>query len=149
MAALYPSAIRSFTTKANTLDIIDASHPNLLQDEVVAIENILGVNPHVSTGVLLGHISGAHTFPTVAARLENIEKAVGTGFVSLLGGSVINPTSASIKGLVVRSATGQTANLQEWYGPNNTVVAYVSPSGQIGSGDQTTENLYVQAVIFG
>lgn len=42
MAASYPTSIKSFTTKTNNVDDVDAAHINDLQDEVVAIETALG-----------------------------------------------------------------------------------------------------------
>ena len=42
MAASFPSSIASFTTKNDTTDVIYASHVNSLQDEVTAIEAVLG-----------------------------------------------------------------------------------------------------------
>lgn len=44
MAASYPGSIKSFTTKVNNVDTVDASHINDLQDEVVAIETALGAS---------------------------------------------------------------------------------------------------------
>lgn len=42
MSAVYPASIIAFTTKTNKVDLVDASHINALQDEVVAIETELG-----------------------------------------------------------------------------------------------------------
>ena len=42
MSASYPASLKTFTTKANLIDIYDASHINDLQDEVSAIEAELG-----------------------------------------------------------------------------------------------------------
>lgn len=44
MAASYPGSVKSFTTKTNYVDLVDASHVNDLQDEVVAIETELGTD---------------------------------------------------------------------------------------------------------
>jgi hypothetical protein len=44
MAASYPSSLKSFTTKTNYVDLVDASHVNDLQDEVVAVETELGTD---------------------------------------------------------------------------------------------------------
>lgn len=44
MAASYPGSIKSFTTKTNYVDLVDASHINDLQDEVVAVETELGTD---------------------------------------------------------------------------------------------------------
>jgi len=47
MSATYPKAIKTFTTKKNyTMDVM-AEDVNDLQDEVMALESILGVNPHL------------------------------------------------------------------------------------------------------
>lgn len=42
----YPQAIRSFTQKRDYTDDVMASHVNDLQDEVKALQTILGVMPH-------------------------------------------------------------------------------------------------------
>jgi len=42
MAADFPTSVKTFTTKANNVDTIDASHVNDLQDEVRAVEVLLG-----------------------------------------------------------------------------------------------------------
>lgn len=42
MAADFPTTVKTFTAKANNVDTIDASHVNDLQDEVNAIETLLG-----------------------------------------------------------------------------------------------------------
>jgi len=64
--AQFPNSVPSFTTKHNITDIVDESHPNSLQDEVIAIAKELGTNPRIST-------ARATTFGTVDARLEGIE----------------------------------------------------------------------------
>lgn len=42
MAADFPTTVKTFTAKANNVDTIDASHVNDLQDEVNAVETLLG-----------------------------------------------------------------------------------------------------------
>jgi hypothetical protein len=49
MAATYPSAVKVFPTYYDYTDVIFASAVNSLHDEVVALENVLGVNPLVNT----------------------------------------------------------------------------------------------------
>ncbi len=44
MAASYPGSIKSFTTKTNNVDTVDAAHINDLQDEVEAIQTELGAD---------------------------------------------------------------------------------------------------------
>ena len=78
MAAVYPGTIKTFTTKVNVADIVDASDPNTLQDEVVAIEATLGVNPSTSTTPSpTGSFNAtSNSFASVSARLANIETGV-------------------------------------------------------------------------
>lgn len=42
MAADFPTSVKTFTTKTNNVYTIDASHVNDLQDEVNAVETLLG-----------------------------------------------------------------------------------------------------------
>jgi len=139
MTASYPGNPRTFTTKINVADIVDASDPNSIQEEVVAIENTLGSNPQISTSPSSTgtFTSTSTTFSNVGARLANIE----TGIVadthsqylrkSADTANVITPSTASTKGLVIKAAASQSANLQEWQTSNGTAVSYVSPSGVI------------------
>ena len=76
MAASYPSAtITTFKTHANVTELIDSSHPNSIQDEVIAIENTLGTNPQISTSPSPtgSFYNTSHTFSDVNARLGNLE----------------------------------------------------------------------------
>lgn len=155
MAAVYPGAIRSFTTKVNNIDIIDAAHPNVLQEEVVAVESTLGVNPQISTSPTTGWISISTNFATVAERLANIEKGLVSDthpqYVNKAGGSTITSASAEVKGLIVKAATGQTANLQEWQSADGTVIAYINPAGNLVTTgtDQELDNNRVVSWVFG
>lgn len=155
MAAVYPGAIRSFTTKVNNIDIIDAAHPNVLQEEVVAIESTLGANPQISTSPTTGWIPTSTVFATVAERLANIERGLVSDthpqYVSRTGGSVIVSSASDVRGLVVRAAAGQTVNLQEWQLADGTVIAYINPSGNLVTTgtDQELDNLRVVAWVFG
>ena len=106
MPASYPSSIRVFSTKVNITDIVDASHPNTAQEEIVAIQTTLGVLPATSTtpsasGVF---ISTSTAFSTVAARLANIETGVvadvHTQYIKKENGAV---TTASTASAVVRN----------------------------------------------
>jgi hypothetical protein len=44
MAASYPGTLKSFTTKTNKVDLVDAAHINSLQEEIVAVQTELGVD---------------------------------------------------------------------------------------------------------
>lgn len=112
MAASYPSSVRVFTTKANITDVIDASHPNFLQEEVVAIESTLGVTPNLSTSPSPSgtFVSAATSFASVSARLANIETGIvadtHTQYVKKENGAV---TTASTSSGVVRNIYTSTS----------------------------------------
>jgi len=106
VAATYPGSVRSFTTKVDVTGIVYAAHPNDLQEEVVAIESILGITPSLSTTPNAGGTFAATTtsFATVSARLANIETGivadVHTQYVNKTNGTV---TTASTASAVVRN----------------------------------------------
>lgn len=155
MAAVYPGSIRVFTTKVNNVDIIDASHPNVLQEEVIALQSTLGVDPQVSSGLSGTYISTSTEFTSVADRLDNIEKGVvgdvHTQYVKRSGGTGITLTSASTVGLTIQGAASQTANLQEWKNSSGTVVAAIAPDGSLLESGSVVEhdNLYIISWVFG
>lgn len=113
MAASYPSSTVVFTTKQNIVDIIDASHPNVVQDEIVAIESTLGVNPNLSTtpSPTGTFVSTSTSFVNVSARLANLETGIvadtHTQYVKKVNGSV---TTASTSSGVVRNIYTSTSS---------------------------------------
>jgi hypothetical protein len=142
MAASYPGSVKVFTSKTNVTDVIDASHPNTLQEEVLAIESVLGINPNVSTTPSsVGSFSeSSQTFSTVGARLANIETGIvadtHTQYLKKSADSqnLITPAANSNIGIVVKARVGQTANLQEWRpSGSNTPTTYVDASGTLVS----------------
>jgi len=144
--ASYPSQVATFPTHVNITEIIDASHPNNIQGEVIAIESTLGVDPVTSTTPSpSGTFNGTSTtFSSVKARLDNIETGIvsdaHTQYIRKTGDSanIITPSSISIKGLIVKAASGQTANLQEWQTSGGTATTYIDPTGALigtASGD--------------
>lgn len=113
MPASYPSSIRVFSTKVNITDIVDASHPNSVQEEVVAIQTTLGVLPATST---TPSASGTFTatstaYSTLNQRLANIETGIvadtHTQYVKKVNGEV---TTASTSSAVVRNIHVSTSN---------------------------------------
>jgi hypothetical protein len=111
--ASYPSSIRVFSTKVNITDIVDASHPNSVQEEVVAIQTTLGVLPATST---TPSASGTFTatstaYATLNQRLANIETGIvadtHTQYVKKVDGTV---TTASTSSAVVRNIHVSTGN---------------------------------------
>lgn len=135
MAASYPSSIRSFSTKRNTLDIVDASDPNSLQEEVVAIESTLGVNPNISTSPSSSgsFANTATTFASLSARLANIEIGVvsdaHTQYIKRTGNETLTNAVASNVGLIIKGATSQSADLQQWKTSTNNIVARLQSDG--------------------
>uniref|UniRef100_A0AAU3I9V3 Uncharacterized protein n=1 Tax=Streptomyces sp. NBC_01393 TaxID=2903851 RepID=A0AAU3I9V3_9ACTN len=73
MAAVYPKQYKSFPVHKNLVEDIDASHVNGLQDEVLAIQQTLGINPHQDTGLKMK----ANTYASVADRLDAIQRGYG------------------------------------------------------------------------
>lgn len=137
MAASYPSSIRSFSTKRNTLDIIDASDPNGIQEEVVAMQSVIGVNPNISTAPLsTGSFSNTSTaYASLVARLANIETGIvsdaHTQYIRRTGNETIVNSSASNVGLTIKGATSQSADLQQWRDSSNNIVARVKADGTL------------------
>jgi hypothetical protein len=135
MPAYYPSAIAPFIPKINVVDLIQAADPNSIQDEVVAIESVIGLNPATSTAPSASgtFTSSITNFSTIKARLENIETGIvadtHTQYVKRAGGSVITPSANSVIGLRVEAISGQTADLQQWKNSAGTVISKVDADG--------------------
>lgn len=139
MAASYPSNVRVFTTKQNVVDTVDASHPNSLQEEVVAIESTLGLNPATSTtpnpsGTF---IAASTNLNTVSARIANVETGVvadsHTQYLrKTADGANSNKIQAGVatnRPLIVQGALNQSVNLQEWQDSIGVIQAAVQPDG--------------------
>lgn len=139
MAASYPTSVAVFGTKQNVVDIIDASHPNSIQDEVIATQATLGTNPTLSTTPSPSgtFVASSTSFATVSARIANIETGVVADSHSQYirkasdTSNTIIPAAVGNKGLVIRAAAGQTANLQEWQNSAGTAVTAINASGSI------------------
>ena len=77
MAASYPSSVKVFPTHVNVTEVIDASHPNIIQAEVSAIESAVGTTPSLATAATAsGWANTATDYGTVTGRLANIESGV-------------------------------------------------------------------------
>jgi hypothetical protein len=79
MAAVYPKQYKSFTVHKNLVEDIDASHVNNLQDEVRAVQQTLGLNPHQDTGLTMK----VNTWASVADRLDSVQRGDGMPVVYL------------------------------------------------------------------
>jgi hypothetical protein len=147
MAATFPTSVRSFSTKVNVVDTVDASHPNSVQEEVIAIESVLGTDPATSTAPSSSgtFTSSINDFVTIKARLANIETGIvadtHTQYVKIVGGSTITSSTNSVVGLIVKGASGQTANLQEWKNNTNSVVGSITAAGELTVTNVTANNI--------
>lgn len=139
MAASYPSSVKVFTTHVNITEVIDAGHPNSIQEEVVAIESTLGVTPGLST---TPNPNGTFTatstsYATLNDRLANIETGVvsdaHTQYIRKAGDSanIVTAGSSGIKPLILKGASGQSVNLQEWQNNAGSALAAVDQSGNL------------------
>ena len=150
MAASYSASVKSFTTHVNLSESIDASHVNSIQDEIAAIETVLGTTPTLSTAPSSGGTfdSTARTYANVATRLANIETGVvadsHTQYIKKAGdtANIITPSAVGNKGLVIKAAAGQTANLMEWQSSAGTAVTYIDNTGTL-KGVSVTGNITI------
>lgn len=158
MTATYPGTTSpGFTTKVDGTSTVLAADPNRIQEEVIAIEATLGVNPHMSTTPSSGgtFIASATTFADLSTRLANIETGIvsdaHTQYVKNTGGSTITISSGSVKGIVVKANASQSANIQEWQNSSGTALAYVNPTGGVVDTVLTpnVNNLFVLNYVFG
>ena len=71
MAADYPGSIKSFTTKTDGVDDVEAAHINDMQLEITAIETELGINP---AGQYAKYTTNAgQSIPDTTATIINYE----------------------------------------------------------------------------
>jgi len=135
MTASYPTNLRAFSTKRNTLDIVDAADPNSIQEEVIAIENILGVNPNISTAPVSSgtFVTTSTAYSNLTARLANIETGIvsdsHTQYIRRTGNETITNATASNVALTVKGAASQTADIQQWKNSSGTVLASIEADG--------------------
>lgn len=121
MSALFPTSIKTFVDKVDYRDTVLAEHINSLQNEVAAVESVLG------TGILTSVVGGGAynsgvTFwdpysGGLGSRIQNIENGVtGDAHTQYLrkqaqADNVITPTGPSIVALTLNPTTGQSADL--------------------------------------
>ena len=146
MTASYPSSVKVFNTHVNVTEIIDAGHPNTIQEEVVAIQTALGADtltggsPLTSTAPSPSGTFDAtsQTYDSLALRLANIETGIvsdahtqyatkstlttkGDIYVATSSGNITR-LGVGTDGQVLTAASGQSTGLT-WSSP---VTSYVS-----------------------
>jgi len=134
VAAQYPSAVKSFTTKVDFTDTVLAEHVNSLQEEVNSLENNLGT--YVATGSgWVGSFDQVTTgWNTLKDRIANIEYGLNTAFnqrVDTTGGSTIQSTSNIVTSLIIKAKSGQSTNILEFQTSAGSVVSKVGTDGVI------------------
>lgn len=147
MAASYPSSVRNFGTKIDFVTPVVAADPNSIQEEVVAIENTLGLSPTISTANdSAGSYQNSPTiYPTVSARIANVEQGVvadvHTQYIRRNGGeAVINVYPAS-RALLVKGAALQTAFIFDVQDSAGNSLLSVSAAGVLTAKSFNTPDL--------
>jgi hypothetical protein len=150
MAASYPTTVRTLTAKIDIQDTILADHVNALQDEVKAIETIVGTSPNVST--YSGTFAQNTTWGTLTERISNLEagivNGVGTSPYIRKSGDTITAITGTV-GLTIKPASG-TGNLLDTRTSSNGLGFNVNYAGipkvsaanvlYVGSTEYTTLN---------
>lgn len=92
MTASFPTSLKSFTTKRNGIDIYDAAHVNEIQEEIAAIETMLGVNgsriSRPMTKVVSTTSDGAGDYLCDGTN-DDVEIQAAIDAVELLGGGTV------------------------------------------------------------
>lgn len=89
--------------------------------------------------LIVGNSSSTEVFNVSAAGGGYFAGTVGIGETSPGAKLQINTVAAATKGLIVKAAASQTANLQEWQNSSGTALAYVDKDGYASfSGGITT-----------
>jgi hypothetical protein len=134
MPASYPGTVKVFATHVNITESIDASHPNDLQTEVVAIETTLGLNPALSTSPSPAGVFNPTSaqYATISARLANIEQGLVTDshsqYLHLVGGDTITIATSNRIGMAIKSAASQTADPFQIFDSTPTKKVWVDSS---------------------
>ena len=131
MAASYPTQPANFIAKVDVQDTVYADHINTLQNEVFAIESIVGTNPNVSS--YTGSFSLTNTWGTLSDRITNIERGLvngvgGTSPYFVKTGDSITSSIGTVA-LTVRPVTNNTADLIQTKATDGTVGFKVDYTG--------------------
>jgi hypothetical protein len=109
MSAVYPTSVKTFVPKVDNVSPVIAADVNLAYLEISAIETTLGVTP-TTVSSWSGTLDQSTTvWPSVAARIANIEKGLNTAFndrVKSTGGSTIASSSTTVGLTISTSGTG-------------------------------------------
>ena len=140
---------RTLTTNLNTLDgaavkrVSLTSAPNIITPQAtnvvpITVRAIAAQTTPLqiwqnSSSISVGQIT------TAGAMFLRDTLAVGSSTISTTSYLFVNQSSASIKGIEIKAASGSTANLQEWQDNSSTAQTWVDPEGNI----HTNKEVYV------
>jgi hypothetical protein len=146
--AVYPSGVKSFQNKTDFTDIILAEHINAIQDEVTAIEAVVGVSPNVSGGYVGTFDDSTITFSTLSARIANIEKGikgdVHNQYLKFTGGT-LQPANAGSIPLTLQGFSNQAADLLRFTTSSGTVLTKVDKDGKVIVNNQELKPILMQS----
>jgi len=146
MAATYPASLKGFTTKADFVDTVLAVTVNDLQNEVAALEANIGTYISVGSGWVGSFDQVTTNWNSLKDRIANIEYGLGSvhgDYVSISGGSTIQPSGTSTVNLTLKAASSQTADIAQFQTSSGTVTSKVDSSGNLyTSGQQVVPIVY-------
>ena len=148
MTASFPSSVRSYVPRVDLVDTVIADNVNSLQEEIRAIETVIGTattnqSPLISTWT--GTFNTTTNWTTLYDRIANIEAGLVNGvssgpYVYTGGGSTV--TTTNNKGVILR-AGASSLNLIEAYSYANTLNFNLDSAGLPKVG--TNNVLYVNS----
>jgi hypothetical protein len=103
MPAVYPTSVKQFTVKQDITDVVEAGDVDDLQDEVTALQTILGTNPHLSTVFPTAYASVKERFAAADVLLNQI-----AGY--FMSGGTINQSQVSGLGTLLSTLTDGVNN---------------------------------------
>lgn len=104
MPANFPATVKTFTTKSNNVDTIDAEHINDIQDEVTAIETLL--NGTVAVPARRATTWTPTFVPSVGAFASITYNPASYGYQMRIGGMVFVQGGLAITGFSIGTASG-------------------------------------------
>jgi hypothetical protein len=136
--ALYPTTAWSYPDRVDLVNAVQAADVNTVYHEVEAMEQYLGLQPHVykSGSYVSGYSEvSSYNFGTLSNRLNNLEIGLSTAYnsrVNTAGGSTVLSTSTTV-GLTHQ--TSGTGNLINWNNTGGTLVTSITKDGWISAID--------------
>jgi hypothetical protein len=166
MAAVYPTSLKTYTTKTNKVDIVDATHINDIQNEVVALEVNIGTSPGGSFGTLAtrlaqmmdtnGSIQGGSAFPGTTYGKQMFYKTDTDNFyIRNAGNTIWNQIGAVLSDLTFdrQFTQGVSVSTSGWVSYNKHYIRKVSGISGLsckaeltGNGEETVFRFSVNGV---